>query len=323
MSRKILAAVLGFVGVVVGGFLLWRDAQAPSPSETSQVGTDGSSLRLFLTLTDTRPEAHLSLGSGGLPSNTLRSAVSADGYAFTFDPQHWLISDDMADPTAAVNDEGTWVVASGTGSSSIRAGSNDLCPYISSFPEIVDGGGIPDIIPTEDGFRMYYSGEVPGIFSATSSDGADFATDPGTRLAPPFGLNLVADPAVTRRADGTYVMYFKATKTVEKTPYGHMIYRATSPNGLTWTAEDKMLVNHAGVPGAYTDESGVVWIYYLNFANWPKERESVWATYELADGSLAEPREVTFSPALPEYLWVNDPDPVLVPASVNLEDCGE
>lgn len=308
-----LVSAVTFCALAAAGLAVWF---TKSPSSSS-----GPSLRMFMTLTDTRPEAHNTVGSGGLPSNTLRSAVSTDGYTFTFDPQEWLTSDDMADPTAAVNENGTWVVASGTGTGSLRVASTQSCPTPSSFPEVFrNGGGIPDIIPVGDGFRVYYSGDG-GIHSAFSEDGTTFVDESGLRLAPPFNLNLVADPAVTQRADGTYVMYFKATKNIEKTPYNHLLYRATSEDGLTWAPENTVLIEHIGVPGVYTDASGTVWIYYLNFAKWPQERESVWATYEKADGTLAESKPVTFSPALPSYLWVNDPDPVLVPASVRLEDC--
>lgn len=301
-----------FVGVLVGAYA-WKAASRES-------STAEPSIRLFLTLTDTRPSSLR--GAGGLPSNTLRSAASTDGYAFTFDPQEWLTSDDMADPTVAVSDDGTWTVASGTGTSSIRAAASSPCPSFSSFPEMFDAGGIPDIVPVDGGFRMYYSGEGnSGILSAFSTDGANYTQEPGTRLALPAGLNLAADPAVARRADGTYVMYFKGTTVVEKTPYNHTLYRATSSDGLTWVAEPDALIAHVSVPGAYADSSGVVWVYYLNFAKWPNERESVWATYELGDGTLAEPKPVTFAPALPSYLWVNDPDPVLVPADIDLSAC--
>lgn len=309
--KKPLIALVSCVVLGIAVYALW-----PTDSPSS----DGTSLRLFVTLTDTRPEAHTRTGSGGLPWNTLRSAVSTDGYNFTFDDQEWLTSDDMADPAVAVDSDGTWVVASGTGTSSLRAAATEGCPIFSDFPEVLKGGGIPDLLPVSGGFRMYYSGDG-GILSAFSSDGETFTKDSGLRLATPSWLSLVADPTVAQRSDGTYVMYFKGTEGIAKSPYEHLLYRATSEDGLQWTAEEEMLIPHVSVPGAYTDESGTVWVYYLNFEEWPNERESVWATYELPDGSLAEPGLVTFTPTMETYLWANDPDPVLVPNGVDLEEC--
>lgn len=311
--RKVLVATLllfvaATVALVTYMFLPKGPVVAPEP------------VSLFVTLTDTRPETHQRTGVSGLPWNTLRSAVSQNGYDFVMDPQQWVRSDDMADPAVTVDADGTWVVASGTGSSSLRAASAQGCPTVTTFPEVTRGGGIPDVMPVEGGFRMYYSGDG-GVLSAFSDDGNDWKQEKGIRLSTPEWLSLVADPAVTQRADGSYVMYFKGTEGIAKTPYEHTTYRATSVDGLRFTAEQQALIPHSSVPGAYTDSTGRVWLYYLNFAAWPEERESVWATYEREDGSLAEAKRVTFSPELPDYLWVNDPDPLVVPSSIDLAAC--
>lgn len=304
----LIVLVLGTGGLVAALWMPQEQAVAPEP------------VVLFVTLTDTRPAAHQQTGVGGLPLNTLRSAVSENGYDFIFDSQKWLISDDMADPVAAVDANGTWVVASGTGTSSLRAASVKGCPAITSFPEVFEDGGIPDLVPVEDGFRMYYSGDG-GILSAFSTDGKKWKKDSGLRLATPEWLSLAADPAVTQRADGSFVMYFKGTEGIAKTPYEHIIYRATSDDGMSFVAEKDERILHAGVPGTYTDSTGRVWMYYLNFAEWPEERESVWVTYERANGSLAKAKRATFSPELPDYLWVNDPDPLVVPSGIDITIC--
>lgn len=275
---------------------------------------------LFMTLTDTRPETQKHQGVGGLPWNTLSSATSQNGYDFVIDPQDWLTSDDMADPAVTVDEDGTWVVASGTGTSSLRAAAAEGCPTVTTFPEVFEDGGIPDIIPVEGGFRMYYSGDG-GIRSAFSKNGNTWQQENGMRLATPEWLSLAADPAVTQRTDGSYVMYFKGTEGIAKTPYEHTTYRATSTDGLDFTAEEQALIPHSSVPGAYTDKEGRVWLYYLNFAAWPEERESVWVTYERENGSLAKAKRVTFSPELPAYLWVNDPDPLVIPPSIDITQC--
>ncbi|KKW30726.1 MAG: hypothetical protein UY72_C0004G0015, partial [Candidatus Uhrbacteria bacterium GW2011_GWD2_52_7] len=310
---KTSQSIIGFVGLVLLG--ISGAAILASLKSTTELIRP---VHLFVTLTDTRPQNQGNVEQGQLPSNTLRSAWSRDGYTFTLDEQHWLTSDDMADPSISVNDEGIWVVASGTGHDALRGTASSLCPSFDAFPEVIQGGGIPDVMTTDNGFRIYYSGDG-GILSAFSADGTSFAKEQGVRLPTPDWLNLIADPTVTQRTDGTYVMYFKGTTTITTTPYEHSMYRATSSDGLVWSAENDVLIEHASVPGAYTDASGRVWIYYLNFgAGWPNERESVWATYETADGDLVTPKAVTFTTELPDYLWVNDPDPVMIPTSLDL-----
>ena len=311
-----------FVVGLAGGFILIGTLGAVWAFTQTKSGANEASLRMFMTLTDTRPENHEHLGPGNLPTNTITSAYSTDGYTFTFDKQNWLTSDDMSDPAISVNDKGVWVVASGSGTGSLRIASSQGCPSFPSFPEVFkNGGGIPDVVPFGDGFRIYYTNDR-GIYSAYSADGKSF-TDEGRIMSLPSGMSLVADPAVTQRADGTYVMYFKATTGIDdRTPYSHMIYRATSDDGLDWKVEDKKLIEHASVPATYTDANGRVWIYYLDFGHgWPQQRETVWVTYEQDDLTLAEPKAVIFEPTLPSYLWVNDPDPLLVPNSINLDSC--
>ncbi len=82
-----------------------------TPLQDTELAKPGTVL-LFLTITDTTPkELDLSLGN---PSNTVRSAVSTDGYTFTLLPESWITHGDMADPAVALGNDNLWMVASGT-----------------------------------------------------------------------------------------------------------------------------------------------------------------------------------------------------------------
>lgn len=48
-------------------------------------------------------------------------------------------------------------------------------------------------------------------------------------------------------------------------PYYHQVYAATSQDGLTWTKQDKLLFEHASVPGA-TIRDGVIYLYFVDMA---------------------------------------------------------
>ena len=301
-----------------------------SSCSSDTTSSEQSTVLLFLTITDTSPgKLDPSLGN---PSNTVRSAISTDGYTFTLLPEPWITHSDMADPAVALGNDNFWMVASGTFQDSVRYTYATPCPSFdsSSFSEITKQGGVPDIfvLPEREGYRIYYSANG-GIRSMFSSDGINFTEEAGLRLniGDVHQLSVIADPAVTLRTDGTYVLYFKGIPKeagIVDSPYYHNVYRATSPDGLTFTAEetDTPLLLHASVPGAYTDANGKVWVYYLNFAEgWPEEHETVWATYEQEDTSLVEPQEVTFTPSLAAYEFVNDPDPLLLPESYDFSAC--
>ena len=47
-------------------------------------------------------------------------------------------------------------------------------------------------------------------------------------------------------------------------PYYHQIYRAFSSDGLTFTPENELLLDHASVPDAILRPNGEVWVYFVN-----------------------------------------------------------
>jgi hypothetical protein len=53
-------------------------------------------------------------------------------------------------------------------------------------------------------------------------------------------------------------------------PYLHRVLSATSPDGLTWTADDRVLLEHASVPCAIVTPEGNVRLYYVDASQMPE-----------------------------------------------------
>lgn len=92
-----------------------------------------------------------------------------------------------------------------------------------------------DVVAIGDGtYRMYYSiePEVPNnkleMYSATSSDGATWKQDAGTRAT------FKTFPDVVKLADGTWRMYFQNDNVIKS---------ATSKDGLAWTDEQGVRID--------------------------------------------------------------------------------
>jgi hypothetical protein len=252
--------------------------------------------------------------------NPLLSATSTNGINFTLESDIWMNEPytAMGDPVVLRGSSGRWLFARySTIDGGILISHNDTSPNFTGVTAdtLVPNGQVPGILETPTGYRVYYffANEIRSVFS---SDGIQWAAETGTRLsAPPdSGLAMVGDPAPVRRANGTYVLYVKASAPpdADPSPYDHMIYRATSADGLTFSFENKMLVNHASVPGAYADSTGRVWVYYLDFTNSPAQRESVSVVFENDDFTLSTPRAIQFD-TLPTNTWANNPGPVRIP----------
>ncbi len=260
--------------------------------------------------------------TGPTPDKTqinIRSASTTDGFHFTLDPQTWITSYALSDPVEYRMKSGKWIIAGFHEGEGIRVAVHDQTPDFTSatFTVAVVKGQVPSILEFDDGIRLYYFGDL-GIQSAFSKDGVTWTLEPGARVATPSGSNLflIADPAPARRKDGTIVMYFKAATLPRDggdSPYDHMIYRATSKDGLTFTHENKLLVNHAGIPQAFTNAAGHVGVYFLDFSKFPGTKENIAAMYEQDDYSLTPPAPIVFETPLPDRAWADDPCPVLVP----------
>ncbi len=259
--------------------------------------------------------------TGKTPAETqinIRSASTTDGFHFTVDPTTWVTTNALSDPVVYRAKSGKWLIAGFHEGEGIRVAVHDQTPDFTNatFTIAVTKGQVPSLLEFDDGFRLYYFGDG-GIQSAFSKDGVTWALEPGVRVGTPAGSNLflIADPAPARRKDGTIVMYFKAATLPRDggdSPYDHMIYRATSADGLVFTHENKLLVDHAGIPQAFTNAAGHVGVYFLDFAKFPTTKENIAAMYEQDDYSLTAPAAITFD-KLPEKSWADDPTPILVP----------
>ncbi len=106
-------------------------------------------------------------------------------------------------------------------------------------------GTFPEVVKLADGrVRMYFQ-QAGAIKSAISSDGLTFTDEPGTRVDAandnPATENAAA-PAVTVRADGSYVLAYRVTITGSTryskdspNPQQALLMWATSPDGLIFT----------------------------------------------------------------------------------------
>jgi hypothetical protein len=121
------------------------------------------------------------------------------------------------------------------------------------------------------------------------------------------GLKL-SDSAITRRTDGTWVVFVKgqeqtagcqAGSTCELC--GRSIYRSTSSDLLSWSPLEKV-ITQASVPEAFTATDGKVWLYYVDFAKTCAKGDvnmaamaPISGAYETAGShKLSTPKEVSF-----------------------------
>lgn len=123
--------------------------------------------------------------------------------------------------------------------------------------EFTDLGSIapvdPDVMELPDGrLRMYFF-DIAGkqgentIYSAVSSDGIHFTLETGSR----FTQDGIYDPNVAQLPDGSYRMYLNSTDIVS----------ASSPDGLTFAADEGVRVERGAVPGAIVLPDGSVRLY--------------------------------------------------------------
>lgn len=53
-------------------------------------------------------------------------------------------------------------------------------------------------------------------------------------------------------------------------PFGHQVMSASSPDGLTWTFDGQVLLEHASVPAAIVTPEGWIRVYYVDASNVPE-----------------------------------------------------
>lgn len=106
------------------------------------------------------------------------------------------------------------------------------------------------VTPISGGFRMYFStGSFYGVFSATSTDGLNWAIEPGVRLSTSAAflesssitaMGLYFDPAL---AGGPYHAYY-----VGLSSGGYAILSAKSADGLAWTKDPAFSLIFSSAP---------------------------------------------------------------------------
>lgn len=101
----------------------------------------------------------------------------------------------------------------------------------------------------------------PGILSALSSNGLDFATEQSVRVPYQDGV-LTANGHPTRTAAGRYLMSYNvhpgSSLELEE---AHL---ATSADGFTWVASPAV-VALGGMPGVVETADGTLYMYYVDF----------------------------------------------------------
>lgn len=89
-------------------------------------------------------------------------------------------------------------------------------------------------------------------------------------------------------------------------PYYHKIYAATSKDGLSWQKQDKVLFNHASVPGVVIKD-GVIYLYFVDASDSASDQPSVGISKDLSQTFVKQTIKIkgATSPAV-------DPNPVLL-----------
>ena len=165
-------------------------------------------------------------------------------------PEKLLFTGGYADPTFALLDNETMVLyvnKFGTGGSGYKAyTSNDGLTWTEKTNVSLPNASTGRVVKFDNKFRFYYPGLQPikpsdppaSIMSSISGDGFSFTKESDNRIVPKSGYYLEG-PTVIKLAEGKYRMYFNENETASKERRISKIYGASSPDGLTWTRDEK------------------------------------------------------------------------------------
>lgn len=112
-----------------------------------------------------------------------------------------------------------------------------------------------------------------------------------------FSSNPTANPSTAQK--------FNGVAQDPNGPYYHKIYTATSKDGLTWQKQDKILFDHASVPGAVIKD-GVIYLYFVD-ASSPSDQLSVGVSKDLGKNFAKQKIDIKGT-----TLSAVDPNPVLL-----------
>ncbi|MFA6493180.1 MAG: hypothetical protein WCV58_03520 [Patescibacteria group bacterium] len=96
-------------------------------------------------------------------------------------------------------------------------------------------------------------------------------------------------------------------------PYYHQIYSATSADGLTWTKQNKMLFDHASVPGAVIKNDKI----YLYFVDASGDEDQLSVVMSTDNGKTFSEKQKVKVQDTPTYSVI-DPHPQLIDGKIRL-----
>ena len=198
--------------------------------------------------------------------------------------------------------------------SAISLGADGTTFVAEPGARLPDGSGMPRAVVLPDlRVRLFYT-TGDGIASAISTDGLNFAGEPGLRItATQAALSATAVRAtsgasVVALPDGRYRMYFSSLPRPGEPAGGHLVKSAVSADQITWTMEAGVrlgagaaLAESAEHPFALSNPNGSVTLYYGKYGNiGSANAEGVYQSTS-ADG-------LTFTTETLSVSFGNDPD---------------
>ncbi|MCL5407694.1 MAG: hypothetical protein M1429_04320 [Patescibacteria group bacterium] len=120
---------------------------------------------------------------------------------------------------------------------------------------------------------------------------------------------ISSPPPVTKNSDQPKV----SSKNNPNGPYYHQIYAATSTDGLAWNKQNKLLFDHASVPGAVLKNNKI----YLYFVDASGDEDQLSMVVSTDNGRTFGEREKVKVQDTPTYAIV-DPHPELVDGKIHL-----
>jgi hypothetical protein len=250
------------------------------PFDPTLAALDDGRIRIYFT------------SSPGAPSpnqqTQIYSAISSDGVRYAFESGvRFGVEGGRAFDCSVVRIAKTWHYFSpipGRDGCAFHAVSEDGLRF-TRLPDIalpIRGSWIGNPVALKDGVRFYGSGA--GGWSAFSRDGSTWQVDSNTRF-------VGGDPAVVQRRDGSFLMIVTGGPRADRAlfpsptlprdtaqpmagPYAHKVLSATSPDGLRWTRDEDVRMEHASVPCAVADGDRIL-LYYVDADRGPGKPESV------------------------------------------------
>ena len=152
-------------------------------------------------------------------------------------------SNPVADVSAVALADGTiraYVFATGLGTVVADSADGKTFTYKGSAFGGANFRGQPRVIKLVDGTWVMYNSSSDGFSCSTSSDGLTFTVKTEVCLSKSLFAGVsggLTSPGVVRLNDGSYRAYFSDLPKPGTGPDPWKVFSATSPDGLTWTAE--------------------------------------------------------------------------------------